>query len=158
MEQQCSNAQSPLEYWLKYADEIMTAHINQVLEDYGFTHSRWQVFNRVYEAGTIVKRDIFDAMKLFTGWLDEIIDGLIQEGWVTQQEDGDTTILMLTEMGKTEHEAILTLQREITRRVLYGITEQDHTTTVTVLQHMVKNLEEVMPTSTKGSASIHVVK
>ncbi len=132
--------QLPLEYWLQYADEIMTAHITHVLEDYGFTRSRWQVLDSVYRAGTIIKRDVVETMKTFTSWLDEILDEFVQEGWLVRHGDGDTAILMLTDTGKTEHEAILTLQDEIRRRALQGVTDQESMVVIEVLQRMVNNL------------------
>jgi len=73
--------------------------------------------------------------------LDEIIDGFVQEGWLVKHGEGDATILVLTDAGKSEREAIFKLQSEVRRRALQGITEQEYTTIIDVLQRMVKNLE-----------------
>jgi DNA-binding MarR family transcriptional regulator len=143
MEQQDIAPQLPIEYWLKHADEVVTVHVNQVLEDYGFTRSRWLVFNRIYEAGTILKKDVCETMKIFTTWLDEILDGFIQEGWLVKRGDGDSAVLMLTETGKSEYEAIAALQCEVRRRVLQGVSDQECMTVIEVLQRIVNNLKEV---------------
>jgi hypothetical protein len=42
--------QKPIGYWLKHADEVITEHADRVLSDNGFTRSRWQVLNIVYQA------------------------------------------------------------------------------------------------------------
>jgi hypothetical protein len=34
--------QAPIGYWLKHADEVITKHVNQVLQDNGFTRFREQ--------------------------------------------------------------------------------------------------------------------
>jgi DNA-binding MarR family transcriptional regulator len=143
MEQRESAPQLPIEYWLRRADEVVTVHVNQVLEDYGFTRSRWLVFNRIYEAGTILKEDICETMKIFTTWLDEILDGFIQKGWLVKWGDGDMAVLTLTESGKCEYEAITALQGEVRSRMLNGISDQEYTAVVEVLQRMVSNLTEV---------------
>jgi len=145
MEQRDSAPQPPIEYWLKHADEVGTVHVNQVLEDYGFTRSSWLVLNSIYEAGTIIKKDVCETMKIFTAWLDEILDGFIQEGWLVKRGDGDAAVLMLTETGKSEYEAITALQCEVRRRVLRGVSDQEYATVIEVLQRMVNNLAEVSP-------------
>lgn len=147
MEQRDSAQQPSIEYWLKHADEIVTVHVNQVLEDYGFTRSRWLVFNSIYEAGTIIKKDICETLKIFTVWLDEILEGFIQEGWLVKRGDGDAAVLMLTETGKSEYEALTALQYEVRRRVLRGVSDQEYATVVEVLQRMVRNLSEASPMS-----------
>lgn len=135
--------QAPIGYWLKHTDEIITKHVHQVLSTNGFTRFRWQVLNMLYEAGPITRRDVFHTMKTFIDapQLDEILDGFVQEGWLAKHGDGDATELMLTDPGKTEREAIFKLQSEVRRRAMQGITEQEYTTVLDVLQRMVKNLE-----------------
>ena len=145
MAQQDSTKQPPIGYWLKHADEVLTKHINQVLSDYGFTRFHWQVLNMVYEADTIASEDVFNTMKTFIDarQFDEILDGFVKEGWLVERNDGDTTALMLTSAGKTERETIFKLQSEVRRRAMQGITDQDYTIVISVLQRMVNNLEEV---------------
>lgn len=140
MEQRDSAQQPPIEYWLKHADEVVTVHVNRVLEDYGFTRSRWLVLNSIYEAGTIIKKDVCETLKIFTTWLDEILDGFIQEGWLVKRGDGDAAVLTLTETGKSEYEAITALQCEVRRRVLRGVSDQECATVIEVLQRMVNNV------------------
>jgi DNA-binding MarR family transcriptional regulator len=141
MEQREVTKQLPIGYWLKHADEVITKHVDQVLSDHGFTRFRWQVLNIVYEAGSISRRDVFETMKTFIDerQLDEIIDGFVKEGWMVKH--GDATELVLIDAGKAERETIFKLQNEVRRRARQGITDQEYTIVIDVLQRMVKNLE-----------------
>jgi DNA-binding MarR family transcriptional regulator len=143
MEQREVTKQLPIGYWLRHADEVITKHVDQVLSDHGFTRFRWQVLNIVYEAGSITRRDVFETMKTFIDerQLDEIIDGFVKEGWLVKRGDGNATELVLTDAGKAERETIFKLQSEVRRRALQGITDQEYTIVIDVLQRMVKNLE-----------------
>ena len=135
--------QQPIGYWLKHADEVITEHIDRVLSDNGFTRFRWQVLNIVYQAGTITRSGVFDTMQTFIDarQMDEIIDGFVKEGWLVERGEGDAAQLTLTEAGKDKREAVFKLQSEVRRRAMRGITEQEYTTVIDVLQRVVKNLE-----------------
>ena len=112
--------QKPIGYWLKYADEVITEHVDRVLSDNGFTRSRWQVLNIVYQAGTITRGGVFDTMQTFisTRQLDEIIDGFVEEGWLAKAGEGDGAQLALTEAGKAKRETVFKLQSEVRRRAM----------------------------------------
>jgi DNA-binding MarR family transcriptional regulator len=143
MAQRDITKQLPIGYWLKHTDEVITKHVNQVLGDNGFTRIRWQVLNMLYEAGTTTRSDVFTTMKTFIDarQLDEILDGFVQEGWLVKSSDGDTTALVLTDAGKAEREVIFKRQSEVRRRAMQGITDQEYTTVLGVLQRIVNNLE-----------------
>jgi len=49
---------------------------------------------------------------------------------------------MLTDAGKTERDTIFKLQREVRRRAMQGITDQEYAIVLDVLQRMVNNLEK----------------
>ena len=143
MVQRDVTGQPPIGYWLKHADEVITKHVNQVLQDNGFTRFRWQVLNILYETGTTTRSKVFTTMKTFidADQLDEILNGFVQEGWLVKRGDGEVTELVLTNVGKTEREAIFKLQSEVRRRAMRGISDQEYTTVIDVLQRMVNNLE-----------------
>ncbi len=134
--------QKPIGYWLKYADEVITEHVDRVLSDNGFTRSRWQVLNIVYQAGTITRGGVFDTMQTFisTRQLDEIIDRFVEEGWLAKAGEGDGAQLALTDAGKAKRETIFKLQSEVRRRAMRGITEREYATVIDVLERMVRNL------------------
>jgi DNA-binding MarR family transcriptional regulator len=135
--------QQPIGYWLKRADEAITEHVDQVLSDNGFTRSRWQVLNILYQAGAITRGSVFDTMQTFIDarQLDEILDEFVEEGWLVRSGEDDGVHLTLTDAGKTKRETVFKLQGEVRRRAMQGITEQEYATVIDVLQRMVKNLE-----------------
>jgi len=134
---------APIGYWLKHADEVITKHVNQVLQDHGFTRFRWQVLNILYETGTTTRSNVLETMKTFidADQLDEILNGFVQEGWLVKRGNGGVRALVLTNAGKAEREAIFQLQSEVRRRAMRGISDQEYTTVLDVLQRMVNNLE-----------------
>jgi DNA-binding MarR family transcriptional regulator len=114
-----------------------------VLSDHGFTRTRWQVLNIVYQAGTITRSGVFNTMQTFIDahQLDEIIDRFAEEGWLVKFGEGDAAQLRLADAGKAKRETVFKLQSEVRRRAMQGITEQEYATVIDVLQRMVKNLE-----------------
>ena len=133
----------PIGYWLKHADEVITEHVDRALSDNGFTRSRWQVLNIIYQAGTTTRSGVFDTMQTFIDicQLDEIIDGFMEEGWLVKHGEGNGAQLTLTAAGKAKREFIFELQRDVRRRAMRGITEREYATVIEVLERMVKNLE-----------------
>jgi DNA-binding MarR family transcriptional regulator len=135
--------QQPIGYWLKHADEVITEHADRVLSDHGFTRTRWQVLNIVYQADTITRDGVLETMQTFIDahQLDEIIDRFAEEGWLVKLGEDDAAQLRLADAGKAKRETIFKLQSEVRRRAMRGITEQEYATVIDVLQRMVKNLE-----------------
>jgi hypothetical protein len=87
MDQRDVTKQQPIGYWLKRADEVITEHVDRVL-------------NIVYQAGTITRGGVFDTMQTFiinTRQLDEIIDEFVKERWLAKAGEGDGAQLTLTE-------------------------------------------------------------
>ena len=133
----------PIGYWLKHADEVITEHADRALRDNGFTRSRWQALNTVYEADTITMSGVFGTLQTFINarQLEEIVEGFVQEGWLVKRGEGDAAELTLTDAGKSQRETVFKLQSEVRRRAMQGITEEEYATVIDVLQRMVKNLE-----------------
>ena len=133
----------PIGYWLKHADNVITEHVDKVLSENGFTRSRWQVLNIVYQAGTITRSGVLHTMQTFIdpSQLDEIIDGFIKEGWLVKHGEQEGAQLTLTEAGKAQREIIFELQSEVRRRTMQGITEREYAMVIDVLERMVKNLQ-----------------
>ena len=114
-----------------------------MLSESGFTRSRWQVLNIVYQAGTIARSGVFDTMQAFIDirQLDESIEGFVEAGWLVKHGEGDGAQLTLTDAGKAKRESIFELQSEVRRRAVKGITEREYATVIDVLERMVRNLE-----------------
>ena len=142
--QDMTTKHKPIGYWLKHADNVITEHIDRVLSENGFTRSRWQVLNIVYQAGTITRGGLFDTMQTFIDahQLDEIIEEFVEEGWMVTFGERDGEQLTLTDAGKVRRETVFELQSEVRRRAMKGITEQEYATVVDVLERMVGNLQQ----------------
>jgi DNA-binding MarR family transcriptional regulator len=133
----------PIGYWLKQADNFITEHTDRVLSENGFTRSRWQVLNIVYQAGAITRSGVLDTMQTFIDarQLGEIIKEFVEHGWLVRQGEEEGAQLTLTEAGKAQRETIFKLQGEVRRRAMKGITEREYATVIDVLERMVSNLE-----------------
>lgn len=143
MERADMTRQPPIGYWLKHLDEVITKHTDLVLKENGFTRSRWQTLNIIYQEGNLSRQKLFATMQTFLNshQLDEIVSEFIKKGWLVQQGEGDDIQLATTENGKVEREITFTLQSEVRKRLMQGVTEQEYTIVIDVLQRMVKNLE-----------------
>jgi len=135
--------QKPIGYWLKHADNVISEHVDKVLSENGFTRSRWQVLNIVYQAGTITRSSVLDTMQTFIDarQLDEIIKVFEEQGWLIKHGEEEGAQLTLTEAGKAQRESIFKAQSEVRRRTMQGITEREYATVIDVLERMVSNLE-----------------
>jgi DNA-binding MarR family transcriptional regulator len=131
-------SQPPIGYWLKHADEIITARSNQALADQGFTRFRWQALNMIYEAGTITRDEVFNVLQTFIDahQLDEMLGGFVREGWLVVEGNA----LSLTEAGKSKRADLFKRQGEVRRRAMQGISDEEYVTIIAVLQRMVNNL------------------
>jgi len=142
MEQRDVTGQKPIGYWLKHADNVITEHIDRVLSDNGFTRSRWQVLNIVYQAGTITRSGLFETMQTFidASQMDEILEVLVREGWLVKRGESDGAQLTLSDAGMDKRETVFKLQSEVRRLAMQGITEQEYATVIDVLERVVNNL------------------
>ena len=115
-----------------------------MLSENGFTRSRWQVLNIVYQAATITRGGLFDTMQTFIDahQLDEIIEEFVEEGWMVTFGERDGEQLTLTDAGKVRREIVFELQSEVRTRAMKGLTEQEYATVVDVLERMVGNLQQ----------------
>src|SRR5262245_46263635 len=128
MDQTGQTRQQPIGYWIKKLDEAITRRADDVLREQGFTRSRWQMLNILYEAGSITRAEVFATMQTFidSPQLDEILDGFAAAGWITRQGDGDTASLTLTDAGKQQRDTVFQLQRGVRQRLMQGIGEEEY--------------------------------
>jgi DNA-binding MarR family transcriptional regulator len=136
----------PIGYWLKQVDNLLTERINETHAAHGVTRSDWQVLATLQDAGSLSKDRLFETMQTFvdTTGFDKILASLMERGWVEQGEDLQTGAaeLYLTEEGRRQHEVLFAAQREVRRRAMHGISEEEYATVIRVLQQMVSNLRE----------------
>jgi DNA-binding MarR family transcriptional regulator len=135
----------PIGYWLKRADNLLTERINEVQTANGVSRSDWQVLNLLNDSGSASKERIFETMRTFVDApsLDDILTRLMGRGWVEPGgvTDGGTAAFQLTEAGRRQHAVILATQKEVRQRAMQGISQEEYTTVIRVLQRIVSNLE-----------------
>jgi len=144
----------PIGYWLKEADRVITEAINRAQAAHNISRTEWQVLNTLAEGGGANRADLDGIMRPFANaaGLDGIITGLVGRGWVGQSGTGEQETFRLTDAGRQGHATILAQQKEVRRRAVAGISEEDYATVIRVLQRMVSNLGESAPSTPVRSA------
>ncbi|MBP6015548.1 MAG: hypothetical protein KA586_02425 [Candidatus Promineofilum sp.] len=130
----------PIGYWIKTADEALTARIDEAQSANGLARIDWQVLNVLHEMGEATTGQVAGTLRPFAGAdaLELVIGRLASRDLVDQE--AATAVFRLTEQGHLAHRAALVSQMEICRRAVQGVDETDYATTVRVLQQLVKNL------------------
>jgi DNA-binding MarR family transcriptional regulator len=141
-----NNAQAPIGYWLKHADEVITRRVNAALSSQGVTRSHWQVMNILHQSGGADWNQVFQTMQTFMdlAGLNDIIEDLNQRGWITRlvvPGKPEASQLNLTAVGLEIHQKLLDLQNEVRKRAVQGVSEDEYSTVIRVLQKIVDNLE-----------------
>lgn len=133
--------QLPIGYWLKRADEVLTAQIGEAQQANGLHRLEWQILNVLFEVGAATDEHVATPLRPFAdaAALHTSLTGLHQRGLVAGN-GSPADRYMLTELGRRTHQAALELQKAVRQRATRGIGEADYTTAVRVLQQIVENL------------------
>ena len=135
----------PIGYWLQRADTLLTEQIEKAQAANGVSRFDWQVLNMLEEIGSVSKERIFENMLAFVDapGVDEIVTRLVGRGWAEQSEQSKQRAVefQLTEEGRRRHGVILATQKEVRRRAMQGISEEEYATVIRALQRIVSNSE-----------------
>ena len=127
----------PIGYWLKTLDRLIDENFDRALAAEGVQRRHWQILN-IVTTSPATNAEIAAALGPF--WaegaitLDEVLADMTRRGWITGPEPRQ-----LTECG----EAALGAIRERTNlreKILAGLTAEQYTQTVAVLEQMAANL------------------
>lgn len=131
----------PIGYWIKRADALLTARINEAQAANGLTRTEWQVLNSVFEMPSAAASEIAEVLRPFADPLElsATIDGLVRRGLIAEGA-GEPGRLHLTPQGRERHAAAREVQMRVRQQAVRGITEADYVTAVRVLQQIVANL------------------
>jgi hypothetical protein len=132
----------PIGYWLKKADEALTARINAVQQANGLSRTDWQILNVLHEVGTATREQIADPLRPFgvADSLGEILDSLVKRSLV-EGDGADLPGWRLTTEGRRVHGHALLLQKEVRQQATQGISKADYAMTIRVLERLVENLK-----------------
>ena len=130
----------PIGYWIKKADELLTARIDAAQQTNGLTRLGWQALNLIHEAAAPSRDEVAKTLQPFAdaATVDQTLNGLSDGGLVRQMSAG---LLELTPEGAKLHQRALESQKTVRHRAVEGIDGADYATTVRVLQRLVRNLE-----------------
>jgi DNA-binding MarR family transcriptional regulator len=131
----------PIGYWLRKADELLTARIDEAQQAHGLSRLEWQMLNVIHEHGTASYQRIVDSLSPFADvpGLVEGIERLIGRESV-EAASGDEPVYRLTAAGEALHAAALQSQLAFRRRAMRGIEDDEYAATIRVLQRLVENL------------------
>lgn len=133
----------PIGYWIKQADNLLTAGIDAIHSNAGITRTGWQVLNSIHENGSLQKAALFSLLSPFANEqsLEQILMKLADDNLIEVKDD----ILFLTGGGKKLHQQCFEQQKAFRQKAISGITEQDYQVTVLTLQRIVENLKVQQP-------------
>jgi len=144
-------ATRPIGYWLKQVDRLLEHAFAQALESEDCTRRHWQVLN-VLETGPLDEREIERAVLPFLtadpAALRNVLGDFRERGWA---EPVNGTRLRLTAAGRSVHRKLQSSVEEHRRRVSEGISPDDYSTTVEVLERMARNLEAYLRAAQSGT-------
>ena len=129
----------PIGYWLKRADDLLTARIDAAQRENGLTRLDWQALNVVRDAGDADPAQVTAALEPFASALEveHALDALRQRGLLGESEG----TVRLTELGSNVYDRALSSQKTVRTRALDGIHQDAYETTMRVLRQLVENLE-----------------
>jgi hypothetical protein len=130
-------APRPIGFWLKLVDQLIDRAFDAVLEEHGVTRRQWQLLN-VLERGPAKLEQLDAAVAPFLE--DEAgessaehLEELVGSGWVAPGYS-------LTDAGVTALEGLGHAVGELRNGMADGISEDDYSTTLAVLERMAHNL------------------
>ena len=133
----------PIGYWLKQADNSISAAINRAQAANGVSRTEWQILNTLAEAEGTDREHLSTLMQPFvdaTG-LEHSLEQLTTRGWIATPAGG-VRPLRLTELGRQQHAAVAAVQREVRQRAVKGISPEAYAAVIMTLQQIVSNLAE----------------
>lgn len=130
----------PIGYWLKLVDRLIDEQFASTLEEHGVTRRQWQLLNVLSrEPATVEQLDA--AVAPFLSADDdessvEHLTELIESGWV----DATPTGYDVTERGRGAFERLAEVVATQRTVMAAGVTEDEYTQTISVLERMARNL------------------
>jgi DNA-binding MarR family transcriptional regulator len=130
----------PIGYWLKLVDRLIDEQFASTIEEHGVTRRQWQLLNVLSrEPATVEQLDAAVAPFLSADDQESSVDHLtelIESGWVDATPSGYD----VTERGRGAFERLTEVVATQRTVMAAGVTEEEYTLTVSVLERMARNL------------------
>jgi DNA-binding MarR family transcriptional regulator len=133
-------APRPVDFWLKLVDNLINEHFRKALEEHGITRRQWEVMNLLSERPA--SHDELDQVLAPFGRdfeatsLPDDLAELVDSGWLVLQNQR----YQLTERGRTSYQRLQPVLRSTNEDVARGISTEDYSTMIGVLERMAVNL------------------
>ena len=132
--------QLPIGYWLKRADEVLTACIDEAQRANGLTRLEWQAVSVIRARPRVRGVEVVSTLEPFAdaGTVGEVLRTMELRGFIVGSFEGG---FELQPDGAELYERALSTQVAVRQRAMRGISESEYASTVTVLRRLVENLE-----------------
>jgi len=131
--------QKPIGWYLKEADQLITASFEEAFDTYCITRFHWMVLRTIDDNQYINVRTHFEQVKGFITLdrLKGIIDNLHTRHWILSNEKDS---YIFTEEGRKQFNDISAAYQQKVDVMMRGITGEEYNLTVTTLERIVTNL------------------
>ncbi|MFT4029662.1 MAG: MarR family transcriptional regulator [Protaetiibacter sp.] len=128
-----------LAYWLALVDRLVELGFSGALDEHGITRMQWRILT-VLGDGPATAEQLDAALADLPAYDDdataaEQLVELVESGWVETVD-----AYRLTERGHVAHDHILDAIAELRTRVLTGITPEEESAAIALLERMARNL------------------
>ncbi len=128
---------SPIGYYLRRLDNLLTTGINEIHNEFGINRSEWQMLNLIHENPNIDKQTLFEPLLEFSD-IDSLENKL--NNFALNQLISDKINICLTNKGEDFYSKCLQKQLAFRKKSMKGISEDDYNKTISVLEKVINNL------------------
>lgn len=131
---------TPIGYWIKKIDNLLTDCIDNIQSEFGLTRISWQVLNSIYINSEFHESDLLELMKPLAkkSHIEYILQSFRADNVI---ETVEYKVLRLTNKGKELFANCFERQNEFRMKVTNNISEAEYKTVVLTLQKMINNIE-----------------
>jgi DNA-binding MarR family transcriptional regulator len=129
---------SPIGYYLKKADNLLTEGINDIHKEFNINRTQWQILNSLNESNSIDRNKIIDVLIEFADKesISNTIEIMKNRELIKEDEQ-----LELTENGTDVFNKCFQRQTEFRNKFMKNISEQEYLQTITALEKIIVNLK-----------------
>jgi hypothetical protein len=133
-------AARPIDFWLKLLDKLINEQFTRTLEEHGVTRRQWEVMS-LLSTRPASQSELDEVLSPFATELPatslaEDLAELVESGWLASREQD----FELTERGRTSYERIELVLRSTNEDIARGVSDEDYSTMLRVLERMAINL------------------
>ncbi|MEI5102019.1 MarR family winged helix-turn-helix transcriptional regulator [Streptomyces sp. PmtG] len=134
----------PIGYWSSAAGQAVVHHIRTMLAEEGLTQPQWWVLNQVPAGEARDRAAVIDVLRGYLefgeGGIQHNIDALIRRKLLTEETDGGTRTLRITDEGDALRVRVSARQGQVRAEIHDGIDDAEYVRALKVLQRMIHNV------------------